>query len=98
MVFEQHGAAGSRGFRQREHGLQHLALSGGLERPVEREPMGKRDQQGSRRADPFGRLAEELDHDGRDPPPLAFRRDQTHGLVAQGSDRNEEGQVHPVLD
>ena len=60
--------------------------------------MRERNEEGARRADALGDLAEELDRDRSDAAALELCGDQTHGLVAGRSDRDEQGDIDPVLD
>jgi len=93
-VLDEDRTLGMVGFGQRQHRLEHLELSFGFVRAVEREAVGERHQQRARRAHPLGRFPQQLEHDRRDALPLALGRDQTHGLVAERSYRHEERNIH----
>ncbi len=80
-----------------ERGVEHVALERGVARPPERVPERERHEERTGRAYADRDLFEQLDRDGRDLPPLEFRRHQTDRLVAGRSDRNEESGVDPVV-
>jgi hypothetical protein len=43
-------------------------------------------------------MAQQLDDDRGDSLALQLRRHQTHGLVAHGSDRNQQGHINSILN
>ena len=63
---------------------------------AKRIAVAKRDEERARRADPLGHLAEQLDGDRCDPLPLQLCCDQAHGLVAEGSDRDQQCDVNAI--
>lgn len=73
-------------------------LQFGLAGSFEWKPMGERNQKCSRGTDLLCGLSEQLQHDRADAASFELRCDQTHGLIADGSDRDEEGDVHLVFD
>lgn len=84
---------------EQPHGcFDHRVLSGGVAGCVERMAMTKGHQQRPRRPHPLCGDSRKLDAHGRDALPLELRADQTHGLVADGSDGNQERDVHAVCD
>ncbi len=73
-------------------------LQFGVIRLPQRIAMLKGHKERARWANLLGDHAQELDHDGGDPAPFERGGDQTHGLVAGGSDGDEEGEVDLVLN
>ena len=81
-----------------ERGLDHGVLPFGIAGTVERMAVAKRNEQGSRRSHLLGHLAKQLDRDAGDALPLELGADQADRLVAQRSDRNQQGGVDRVAD
>ncbi len=67
-----------------------------LIRRVQGVAVAKRNEQGARRAHLLRHLSEQLEGHRRDPLSLELRCDQTHGLVAQGSDRDQECDIDSI--
>ncbi len=58
--------------------------------------MCERNEQRSRRSNPFRDLAQKLDGHGANPLAFELGCDQAHGLVTHGSDGNEQRDVDSI--
>ena len=85
-------------FEKLQRGVEDGVLARRIVRRVERVTMLERDEERPGRAHALGHFAKELDRHGRNPLTFQFGRDQTHGLVAHWSDRNQQRHVHGVFD
>ncbi len=77
----------------REHGL----LLGGIAGFTEHRPPGKPNMDPAGRPESLHPCCEVGHGDRRNPPGLDLARDQTPGLVADGSDGDDEGEADLVL-
>ena len=75
---------------QIERRLDHRALAIDVARPAERPAERERNGQGPRRAHPQRHLPNQGDRHGLDAPSFHRRREQSHGLRAEWSHRNEQ--------
>ena len=84
-------------FQKPQRGLDNCVLALRVARCVERIAVAKWDEQGARRAHALRHVPKKLDRHG--PRTLAFQlcRDQAHGLVAHGSDRHQQRDIHGIL-
>ena len=74
--------------------FDHRVLSHGVQRDIERVAVPKGDEERARRPHLFGDVAQQLDRDSRNSLSLQLRCHQAHGLVAHGSDGNQQCDVH----
>jgi len=96
-VLHQNGRRERRIFEQPQSGLDYRALACRVVGYAQRVAVTERHQESPRRAHSLGGHAQELDAHRRDALPLQLRSDQTHGLVADGSDGDEERDVHTIV-
>jgi len=82
--------------QKRERGAENPRLELWVIRPPERGPERKIDEESPRRPDLFRDLPEDRDGGRGDTSSLELSRDQTNGLVADRSERNEKRHVHAV--
>ena len=67
-------------------------------RPAQGVTEREGDKEGSRRIDLGAHFPEQAYCNGRDTPVFQDRSDQSDGLIAEGSDRDQENPVRPILD
>lgn len=65
---------------------------------LERIPMPKRDQQSSGWTYLFGGHSQQLQDHSTDSVAFELRRDQTHGLITDRSDRDQQGYIDTIFD
>ena len=84
-------------FHKLERGFNDSVLTGRIVRRIERIAVVERHAQRAWWADALSYFAKQLDHHGRNPLPLQFRRDQAHGLIAHRSDGHEQRDIDRVF-
>ena len=85
-------------FEHTQRRLEHRVLPWYVARRPERIAVRERHQQRPRRAHPFRDGAQELNAHRRDALAFQLGGDQTHGLVAEWSNRNQQGDVDGIGD
>jgi len=85
------------GRRRLQGVLEDLALLAMVAGFAEHRPTREAHMDPARRSDAFHAGREIRHRDRRDPPRLDLARDQTPGLVAEGSDGDDESEGYPVL-
>ena len=96
-VIHQYGGSERAVLKQPQGSFNHGVLPGRVSGFVEWIAMLERHEQRPGRTNPFWDLAKELNDDGCDAAPFKFCCDQAHGLVAHGSHRHEQCDVHAVF-
>lgn len=84
--------------QQRQGRCQNRPLPGRIIGRIQRIAVPEGHRQGPGRPNLFGCQTQQLDDDGRYALAFQLGCDQTHGLVAQRSDRDQKRSVDPIVD